>query len=67
MPAKLTEEIPWNKLCVDLIGPHKIRKKGREPLILKSITMIDPVTGLFEITQHNDKKEMTIVTLAETT
>ena len=22
LPAKLAEETPWNKLCVDLIGPH---------------------------------------------
>ena len=23
LPAKLAEEIAWNKLCVDLIGPYK--------------------------------------------
>ena len=28
LPAKLAEETPWNKLCVDLIGPYKIRRKG---------------------------------------
>ena len=50
LPAKLAEETPWNKLCVYLIGPYKIRSKRKEPLILKSITMIDPVTGWFEVT-----------------
>ena len=25
--AKLAEEIPWNKLCVDIIGPYVIRRK----------------------------------------
>ena len=25
LPAKLADEIPWNKLCVYLIGPYKIR------------------------------------------
>ena len=56
-----------NKLCVDIIGPYKIRRKGKETLILKSVTMIDPVTGWFEVTQYRDKKEMTIADLVETT
>ena len=47
LPAKLVEEPPWNKLCVDLIRPYKIRIKGKEPLILKAVTMIDPVTRWF--------------------
>ena len=53
--AKLSKEIQWNKLCVDLIVPYKLSRKGREPLILKCVTMIDPVIELFEITQYNDK------------
>ena len=28
--AKLYEEIPWNKLCVDLIGTYVIRRKGNK-------------------------------------
>ena len=51
LTAKLAEEIPWNKLYVDLIGPHVIRRKvNKENLHLKAVTMIDPVTGWFEIT-----------------
>ena len=49
LPAKLAEEIPWNKPCVDLIGTYKIRRKQREPLILKAVTMIYPLTRWFEI------------------
>ena len=30
LPAKLAEEIPWNKLCVDLIGPYVIRCKFKK-------------------------------------
>ena len=30
LPAKLSEETPWNKLCVDHIGPYKIHRKGGE-------------------------------------
>ena len=45
LPAKLAEEIPRNKLCVDLIGPYAIRRKGKkENLNLKEVTMINPVT-----------------------
>ena len=55
------------KLCVDIIGTYKIRRKGKYTLILKSVTMVDPVTRWSEITQYNNKKAMTIVRLAENT
>ena len=54
------------KLAVDLIGPYKIRGKGKDLLILKYVTMIDHVTGWFEVTQYNGKKAMTITNLVET-
>ena len=63
----MSEETPWNKLFVDPIGLYKISRKGRYPLILKYVTIIDPVTGGFEVTQYRDKKVMTIVNLVETT
>ena len=55
----------WNKICVDLIGPYKIRRKWKEPI--KSVTTIDLVTMWFEKTQYSDNKAMTIVNLVETT
>ena len=48
--AKPTEEKHQNKLCVDIICPYKIRRKRKDTLILKAVTMIDPVTAWFEIT-----------------
>ena len=30
LPAKLSEEMPWNKLCVDLIVPYVIQRKGQK-------------------------------------
>ena len=45
LPAKLAEETAWNKICVDITGPYKISRRGKEPFILKSVTMIDLVTG----------------------
>ena len=53
-PPKLADKIPRNKVYVDIIGPYKICRKGKETSILKSITIIDPVNGLFLITQYND-------------
>ena len=67
IPAKLAEETLRNKLCVDLIGPYNIRGKDKEPMILKAVTMIHPVTGWFEVTHYSNKKLTTIENLAETT
>ena len=65
--AKIANKMPWNKLCVDLIGPYKVRREGREPLILESVTMIYRITRRFEITPYNYKKSMAIANLVETT
>ena len=67
LPAKLSEEIPWNKICVDLIGTYVISTKGRvENLNIKDATMINPVTGWFEILKYDCKREITISNLVET-
>ena len=67
LPAKLSEEIPCNKLCVDIIGPSAIRRQGKkENLHLKAVAVIDPVTGWFEIVQYDDKRAITIANLVET-
>ena len=40
------------EIFVARIGPHVIRRnRQKEKLNLKAVTMIDPVTGYFEITQ----------------
>ena len=49
LPEKEAESLPWEKLCVDLIGPYTIRRKGHSDLVLWCVTMIDPATGWFEI------------------
>ena len=47
LPAKSSEEIRRNKICVYLICPYQILREGRETLTLKAVTMIDPVIGWF--------------------
>ena len=72
LPPKENETtIPWHTLCIDLIGPYKWgnpltkMKNGKikeDPNYteLLCLTMIDPATGWFEITEIPDKKADTI-------
>ena len=54
---KESEEIPRKKLYVNIIGPCVIkRKEKKENFNLKAVTVIDPVTGWFKITQYDDKR-----------
>ena len=65
LPEKEAEAIPWDKMCIDLIGPYTIRRKGQKTLICKCVTMIDPATSWFEIHQYNDKRAITVANIAE--
>ena len=65
LPPKEAESKPWDKMCIDLIGPYKIRRKGKDDLVCKCVTMIDPATGWFEIHQYDDKRSITVANIAE--
>ena len=65
LPPKEAETVPWDKMCIDLIGPYTIRRKGMNDSICKCVTMIDPATGWFEIHQYDDKRSITIANIAE--
>ena len=60
LPPKVAESKPWDKLCVDLIGPYKIRRKGKPDLICHCVTMIDPATNWIEIQAIKDKRSDTV-------
>ena len=51
MPTKLVVNIPWEYLCVDLIGPYTIKGKDKSELDFMCLTMIDPATSWFEIVE----------------
>ena len=55
----------WYLVGMDLIGPYKIRRKGKENLVCKCVTMIDPATGWFEIHQYDDKRSITVANIVE--
>ena len=65
LPPKEAEGLIWDKLRLDLIGPFKIRHKGKDPLICKCVTMIDPASGWFEIHQYKDKQAITVANITE--
>jgi transposase InsO family protein len=65
LPVKEAESEPWDKMCIDLIGPYTIQRKGKEDLKCKCVTMIDPATGWFEIHQYDDKRSITVANIAE--
>ena len=57
LPPKPVERRPWERLCIDLIGPYTIgnQKQGDE-ITLHCLTMMDPVTGWFEIAEVPNKR-----------
>ena len=46
--------------------PLKCVRKGKIQSLLKAVTLINTVTGWFEVTQYKDKQAMTIENLVET-
>lgn len=56
LPPKEAEVIPWDTLCIDLVGPYTVKEKGKEKWLLHCLTMIDPATGWFEIVEIPGKR-----------
>jgi hypothetical protein len=67
LPEKTAEADPWDVLCVDLIGPYTIKRKGKRKLTLWCVTMIDPATGWFEMKEIPNKEAITIANIVEQT
>ena len=65
LPPKEAEALIWDKMCIDLIGPYKIRRKGKPDLECKCVTLIDPASGWFEIHQYDDKQSITFTNITE--
>jgi hypothetical protein len=53
LPEKIAEVNPWERVCIDTIGPYTIgdAKKPKTIATLTCLTMIDPATGWFEIAE----------------
>ena len=55
----------WDKFCVDLIGPYKIRRKGKPVLTCSCVTMIDPKTGWFKLHEVANQQSDTVANIVE--
>ncbi len=66
-PHRYDMIVPWDRLCIDLIGPYETKSniKGVTIPPLKAVTMIDPATGWFEIKQYDDKRSITVANIVE--
>jgi hypothetical protein len=60
LPPKEAEELPWSRVNVDLIGPYIVRTPTAT-YTLRALTMIDPVTGWFEVADIADKNASTVM------
>ena len=56
VPPKQAEYQPWEQVCVDTIGPYKIKRQGKPTLTLQCLTAIDPATGWIEVFDIETKR-----------
>ena len=54
LPEKEGEIIKWSRVNVDLWGPKTVRNKNGYDYQIHVMTMVDPVTGWFELEQLFD-------------
>ena len=60
LSSKEAEDLPWSRVNVDLIGPYVVHTPAATH-ILCALTMIDPVTGWFEVPDFADKNANTVM------
>ena len=56
LPAKTAEVQPWRVVQVDLIGPYTIKGEDNTSMDFMCMTMIDPVSGWFEVVELPTKE-----------
>jgi hypothetical protein len=51
LPPKTVYKIPWECLCVNLIGPYTLKGKDDLQIDFMALTMIDPASSWFNIAE----------------
>jgi hypothetical protein len=51
LSSKIVITIPWQALCVDLIGPYTLKGKDGSVIDFMALRMIDPATSWFEVVE----------------
>jgi len=65
LPEKEAEMVPWERVCIDLIGPYTIGEDSSNATTLHCLTMIDPATGWFEIAEIPAKTADVVINVFE--
>ena len=52
---KIAHVIHWNQVCVDLLGPYKVKAKDKPVMDFMCLTIIDPAMSWFEIVELPNK------------
>eukprot|EP00957_Ditylum_brightwellii_P118633 9048583-Ditylum_brightwellii.AAC.1 len=45
VPPKIADQVSWQKVCVDLIGPYTLKGRDSKTMNFMCLTIIDPATG----------------------
>ena len=67
LPAKEAESVPWERLCVDLVGPYTLTDAKHKEHRMWCVTMIDPATNWFEMKNIKSKDAPTVANVVEQT
>jgi len=51
LPSKIVICIPWEALCVDLIGPYTLKGKDGLSIDFMALTMIDPASSWLKVVE----------------
>ena len=51
LPSKIVVSVPWEALCVDLIGPYTLKGKDGSSIDFMALTMIDPASSWLEVVE----------------
>ena len=51
VPPKIADQVPWQKVCVNLIGPYTLKGLDGKIMDFMCLTIIDPATGWFEMAE----------------
>ena len=68
LSEKIAEEIPWERVCIDLIAPYTIGTHRSSDIIsLHCLTMIHAIAGWFEIAEIPAKSADVVADIFERT
>jgi len=59
--------VPWETLCVDMVAPYTILRKGKKDFQLWAVTMTDPATCSFKMARVSTKHTYVTANVMEQT